>query len=59
MDAVCSGARPGTTYRFDASRPLDARFRQRGTHTFSLAEVIELARTLRRLPARLAGSSVN
>lgn len=58
VDAVCSGGRPGATYRFDASRPLGVRFRQRGTHTFSLAEVIELARALRRLPARLAGYGI-
>ncbi len=58
VDAVCSGGQPGATYRFDATRPLDARFRQRGTHSFSLAEVIELARTLRRLPARLAGYGI-
>jgi hydrogenase maturation protease len=58
VDAVCSGGRPGTAYRFDAESPLGARFRQRGTHTFSLAEVIELARALHRLPARLAGFGI-
>jgi hydrogenase maturation protease len=58
VDAVCSGARPGTTYRFDASRPLGARFGHRGTHMFSLAEVIELARALHRLPARLTGYGI-
>jgi hydrogenase maturation protease len=58
VDAVCSGARPGATHRFDASGPLGACFAHRGTHTFSLAEVIELARALRRLPARLAGYGI-
>lgn len=58
VDAVCSGGRPGVTYRFDASRPLGASFGQRGTHTFSLAEVIELGRALGRLPARLAGYGI-
>ena len=58
VDAVCSGGQPGTAYRFDGSGPLGARFRQRGTHTFSLAEVIELARALHRLPARLAGYGI-
>jgi hydrogenase maturation protease len=58
VDAVCSGGPPGATYRFDASRPLGARFTHRGTHTFSLAEVIELARALRRLPARVAGYGI-
>jgi hydrogenase maturation protease len=58
VDAVCSGGPPGAAYRFDASRPLGARFRHRGTHTFSLAEAIELARALRRLPARLTGYGI-
>jgi len=58
VDAVCSGGPPGATYRFDASRPLGARFRQRGTHTFSLAEVIELGRALHRLPAQLVGYGI-
>ncbi len=58
IDAVCSGGTPGTVYRFDAAQPLDARFRHRGTHTLSLADVIELARALDRLPARLAGYGI-
>jgi len=58
VDAVCSGGTPGTVYRFDAANPLDARFRHRGTHTFSLADVIELARALDRLPAHLAGYGI-
>lgn len=58
IDAVCSGGPPGAVYRFDGSRPLGARFGQRGTHSFSLAEVIELARALRRLPARLDGYGI-
>ena len=55
IDAICSGAAPGTIYRFDAAQLLAARFRHRGTHTLSLADVIELARALGRLPARLTG----
>ena len=58
VDAVWSGGPPGAIYRFDASRQLGARFRQRGTHTFSLCEVIELARALRRLPPRLDGCGI-
>jgi hydrogenase maturation protease len=58
IDAVCSGGVPGTVYSFDARQPLDARFRHRGTHTFSLADVIELARALGRLPARLIGYGI-
>ncbi len=58
IDAVCSGGTPGTVYRFDAAQPLTARFRHRGTHTFSLAEVIELARALDRMPGRLIGYGI-
>jgi hydrogenase maturation protease len=58
VDAVCSGGAPGTVYRFDGAHPLDARFRHRGTHTLSLADVIELARALGRLPARLTGYGI-
>jgi hydrogenase maturation protease len=58
VDAVCSGGAPGTVYRFDGAQPLDARFRHRGTHTLSIADVIELARALGRLPARLTGYGI-
>jgi hydrogenase maturation protease len=58
VDAVCSGGIPGTVYRFDAANGLTARFRHRGTHTFSLADVIELARALGRLPRHLAGFGI-
>jgi hydrogenase maturation protease len=58
IDAVCSGGAPGTVYRFDGAQLLDRRFRHRGTHTFSLADVIELARALGRLPARLTGYGI-
>jgi hydrogenase maturation protease len=58
IDAVCSGGAPGTVYRFDGAQLLDARFRHRGTHTLSLADVIELARALGRLPARLTGYGI-
>ena len=58
VDATCSGGEPGTVCRFDTSARLDGRFRYRGTHTFSLADVIELARALHRLPARLTGYGI-
>jgi len=62
-DAVCSGAAPGTVYRFTVSpstgaAPLGARFSRRGTHALSLADVIELARALGRLPGRLVGYGI-
>jgi hydrogenase maturation protease len=58
VDAVCSGGMPGTVYQFDAAEALTGRFRHRGTHTFSLADVIELARALGRLPGHLAGYGI-
>jgi hydrogenase maturation protease len=58
VDAVRSGGTPGTVYRFDTSAAAGARFRHRGTHTFSLADVVELARALHRLPARLVGYGI-
>jgi hydrogenase maturation protease len=58
IDAVCSGGTPGTVYRFDAAEPLTARFWHCGTHTFSLADVIELGRALGRLPGRLIGYGI-
>ena len=58
IDAVCSGGTPGTVYGFDAAEPLTARFWHRGTHTFSLADVIALGRALGRLPGRLTGYGI-
>jgi hydrogenase maturation protease len=55
IDAVSSGADPGTLHRFDAvAGPLPARLRSStSTHAVGLGEAIELARALGRLPARL------
>jgi hydrogenase maturation protease len=54
VDAVSSGAPPGTIHRLDPlSEPIPAALSQRSTHAFGLAETIELARTLDRLPPRL------
>ena len=58
VDAVCSGSRPGTVFHFDAARPLPARFGHRGSHTFSLADVVELARALGTLPPHLTGYGI-
>lgn len=53
-DAVSSGGSPGTVHRLDSSSGLPpGPFRHRGTHTFSLADVIELGRALGRLPRRV------
>jgi hydrogenase maturation protease len=54
VDAVASGGDPGTVYRFEAgSEPPPAQFRHRGTHALSVADVLELAHALDRLPRRL------
>jgi len=54
VDAVSSGAEPGTVHRLDAScRPLPAAVFRGSTHALGLGEAIELARALGRLPGRL------
>jgi hydrogenase maturation protease len=55
VDAVSSGAPPGTLHRFDAAgEPLPARlFGTSSTHALGLAEALELARSLGRLPDRV------
>ena len=54
VDAVSSGAPPGTIHRLTPlSEPIPAALAQGSTHAFGLAETIELARTLDRLPPRL------
>ena len=55
VDAVSSGSPPGTVHRLDPlAEPIPAALSQGSTHAFGLAETIELARTLGRLPPRLA-----
>ena len=54
MDAVESGADPGTLHRVDASRePVPAHVFRSSTHAFGVGEAIELARALGRLPKRI------
>ncbi len=54
VDAVSSGAEPGTVHRVDAGeQPLPAELFNASTHTMGLAEAVELARVLGRLPGRL------
>jgi hydrogenase maturation protease len=54
IDAVRSNAVGGTLHRLDASRqPIPQRFFSYSTHAFSVAEAVELARQLGRLPAEL------
>jgi hydrogenase maturation protease len=54
VDAVHSGAASGAIRRLDANaQPVPARFFHHSTHAVGLAEAIELARALNRLPPRL------
>ncbi|MGA2622901.1 MAG: hydrogenase maturation protease [Bacteroidota bacterium] len=54
IDAVSSGTKPGTIHSFDAAvQQVPSKFFNYSTHAFSLAEAIELARVLNRLPGKL------
>jgi hydrogenase maturation protease len=54
IDATSSGSEPGTIRRYDAhERPLPSVFARSSTHSFGVAEAVELARVLGRLPARV------
>ncbi len=54
VDAVQSGAPPGTIHRLDAqSRPLPAGFLRTSTHAFGVAQAVELGRALNQLPPHL------
>ncbi len=54
VDAARTGSTPGTIFRFDALHdPLPADFFHYSSHAFSVAEAVELARVLHRLPPRL------
>ncbi len=55
IDAVASGAPPGTLHRFDASKgPVPTEMFRGSTHSLGVADAVELARELDRLPPRLA-----
>ncbi len=54
VDAVRSGAAPGTIFRFEAHRePIPTSFFHYSTHAFGVAEAIETARSLGQLPKSL------
>jgi hydrogenase maturation protease len=54
IDAADSGGEPGFIHEFEAcDRAVPSEFLRYSTHAFSVAEAIELARVLGRLPARL------
>lgn len=53
VDAVSTGAPPGTIHRFDASDgPIPSRELRSSTHALGIGEALELARALGRLPSR-------
>ncbi|MDY6900656.1 MAG: hydrogenase maturation protease [Cyanobacteriota bacterium] len=54
FDAVFSGAEVGKIHRIDAQiETVPAKFFNYSTHAFSVAEAVELARTLNQLPSKL------
>ena len=54
VDAMRSGAVPGTIHRFDAAvEPIRAKFFRTSSHAFGVGEAIELARALNQLPPHL------
>jgi hydrogenase maturation protease len=59
VDAVSADGEPGNVYRFDVTaEPLAPRLRPRGTHALGVADTIELARALGRLPRRLVSYGI-
>jgi len=53
IDAVHSGALPGTILRLDAhAQPIPATYFHYSSHAFGVAEAVELSRTLNQLPPR-------
>lgn len=54
VDASASGSEPGMIFRFDAAKQkLPAQFFHYSSHDFSVAEAVEMSRTLGQLPKRL------
>ncbi len=54
VDTTSSGVAPGTISRFDViEKPLPAHLFHFSTHSFSIADALELARTLNKLPQYL------
>ncbi|MGD0589211.1 MAG: hydrogenase maturation protease [Bacteroidota bacterium] len=54
VDAVSSGAMPGTIFRIDANtETVPITFFHYSTHAFSVAEAVELAKVINTLPSRL------
>ena len=55
IDAVSSGAQAGSIHRIDLrEQALPDKFRSCSTHAFGIAEAVELARVLGKLPPKIA-----
>jgi hydrogenase maturation protease len=54
VDAVVSGAEPGTVHRFDGAAALPASWRSLSSHLVGLGEALALGRTLHMMPQHLA-----
>ena len=51
VDAISSGAKPGTIIKIDAGKKnVPAKYFHRSTHAFGVAEAIALAKTMKKLP---------
>jgi len=54
VDAVSSGNPPGTVYRFDVNaKPIPRKFFHYSSHSFGLAEAVEVERALNMLPHQI------
>ncbi len=54
VDVVSSGAEPGTIYRIEALKEkFPLKFFHYSAHAFGVAEAVELARSLRKLPSHM------
>ncbi len=52
IDAAITGAPPGTISRWDGSAPVRGGSERASSHAFGVAEAVQLARTLGKLPPR-------
>jgi hydrogenase maturation protease len=53
VDAVKTGSKPGTVFRFDGHDSLPSAFFRQSTHLVGLADAVQMARTLGRMPGVL------
>ncbi|MCI0446034.1 hydrogenase maturation protease [bacterium] len=51
IDAIHTGAEPGTIFRIDVQKqPLQRKYFRHSTHSFGVADAVELARAMNQLP---------